>query len=200
MAKAELARETLLDRQYAEMHDIALRIAASYFESVVAAIGCKSVGRDLHVYLLITVRVRSSTSWTVTWSKKVSVRDTEASKAAVKALRGNAKAPSGRYVTREIPKGAYERYPNSVFKSLPVEVRPIAIYYESLLANLRKAAKRNRALRKMVNHSLAGMAKPMTECNAALEGVSEILKAAKESGSEVDFSPLTELFNEAAPQ
>ena len=169
MSQATLLRESELDEQYARMYELAMRIASDYLRSIGVAI--QQAERPLHTHVLISVRVRSSTSWTVSWCHKVSVLDTPKSKREVSGLRKNLATAKGRYITRELPKGAGNRYPNATFKVLPLEIRKIAIYYESLLADLRRAGKDNRNMRKSLLYCLARGDKSVATCQAAVAEV-----------------------------
>jgi len=165
MSQATLLRESELDQQYARMYELAMRIASDYLRCIGIAI--QQAERPLHTHVLISVRVRSSTSWTVSWCQKVSVLDTPKSKREVSGLRKNSATVQGRYITKELPKGAGNRYPNATFKVLPLEIRRIAIYYENLLAGLRRAAKDNRNMRKALLYCLARGEKAAATCQAA---------------------------------
>lgn len=164
MGQVTLLRESELDEQYARMYELAMRIASDYLRSIGAAI--QQAERPLHTHVLISVRIRSSTSWTVSWCQKVSVLDTPKSKREVSGLRKNSATVQRRYITKELTKGAGNRYPNATFKVLPLEIRKIAIYYESLLAGLRRAAKDNRNMRKSLLYCLARGEKAAATCHA----------------------------------
>lgn len=169
MSQTILLRESELDEQYTRMYELAMRIASGYLMSIGVAI--QQAERPLHTHVLISVRVRSSTSWTVSWCHKVSVLDTPKSKREVSGLRKNFATDKGRYITKELPKGAGNRYPNATFKVLPLEIRKIAIYYESLLADLRRAAKDNRNMRKALLYCLARGEKAVATCQASVAKV-----------------------------
>ena len=192
MSQIELTRETALDEQYAQMHEAAMSIAAAYLASISAVIRSPATERTLHTHLLISVRVRTPGSWTATWCKKVSVLETSESKRTVAGLRKNARAPLGRYITRELPKGRRDRYPNSTFQALPVEVRDIAVHYEGLLAKLRRAAQDNRAIRKSELYCMARGAKAVAECNAAVTKLRQVMAVLESSGLR-DLQPLTDM-------
>ena len=192
MSQIELTRETALDEQYAQMHETAMSIAAAYLASISAVIRSPATERTLHTHLLISVRVRTPGSWTATWCKKVSVLETSESKRTVAGLRKNARAPLGRYITRELPKGRRDRYPNSTFQALPVEVRDIAIHYEELLAKLRRAAQDNRAIRKSELYCKERGAKAVAECNAAVTKLRQVMAVLESSGL-CDLQPLTDM-------
>lgn len=194
MGQIELVRETALDEQYAQMYQAAMLIAAAYLASISVVIRSPATERKLHTHLLISVRVRTPSSWTVTWCKKVSVQDTGKSQREVAGLRKNAKAPRGRYITKEIPKGPRDRYPNSTFSALPVEVRDIAIHYEALLAKLRRVAKGNRAMKKAEVYCLERGSKTLVECNATVSVIKQMLSELESSGLR-DLRPLTDLIN-----
>lgn len=189
MSQTKLLRESELDVQYAQMYELAMRIAADYLRSIGAAI--QLADRQLHTHLLISVRVRSSTCWTASWCKKVSVLDTDKSKREVAGLRKSLPAVQGRYITKELTKGAGDRYPNATFKALPMEVRKIAIYYESLLADLRRAAKDNRNMRKALSYCLARGEKAAVSCQAAVAEAEAAVMRFDVSG---DSEPLSALW------
>lgn len=191
MGQIELTRESALDEQYAQMHETAMNIAAVYLVSISAVIRSPATERTLHTHLLISVRVRTPGSWTATWCKKVSVQETSESKRTVAGLRKNARAPIGRYITRELPKGSRDRYPNATFQALPVEVRDIAIHYEGLLAKLRRAAQDNRAMKKAELYCKGRGAKAVAECNAALAELRQVMAVLESSGLR-DLQPLTD--------
>lgn len=180
MSQATLLRESELDEQYARMYELAMRIASDYLRSIGVAI--QQAERPLHTHVLISVRVRSSTSWTVSWCQKVSVLDTPKSKREVSGLRKNSATVQRRYITKELTKGAGNRYPNATFKVLPLEIRKIAIYYESLLAGLRRAAKDNRNMRKSLLYCLARGEKAAATCHSNIVEVERAVEKFDVSG------------------
>lgn len=192
MPKIQLLSETSLDLLYKQMYDASMLISKTYLESINAVIQSPLTERKLYTHLLISVRVHSPGSWTVSWCKKVPVQDTPQSKRVVAGLRKNAGTPSGRYITRELPKGKCDRYPNSTFKALPIEVRAIAIFYEGLLAKLRRAAKDNRAMKKAEFYCLERGAKALAECTTSVEQCRQVLADVEAQGLR-DLKPLTAL-------
>ncbi|KSE06554.1 hypothetical protein CDC22_16245 [Pseudomonas aeruginosa] len=54
-----------------------------------------------------------------------------------------------------IPQGGKFRYHASTFRSLPVEIRNIALHHEELLAEIRKLAFENRQLKKSTYYAIA---------------------------------------------
>jgi len=72
-----------------------------------------------------------------------------------------------------------------------MEVRKIAIYYESLLAELRRAAKDNRNMRKALSYCLARGEKTAVSCQAA---VAEVEAAVMQFDVAGDFGPLSALW------
>ncbi len=194
MSKVALARETALDEQYLEMYQTAMLLAQMYLQTISAVIHSPVTERELHTHLLISVRIRTPRSWTVTWCKKVPVQETLKSQREVEGLRKHAKYAPGRYVTRELPKGARDRYPNTTFNALPVEVRGIAIYYEGFLAKLRTAAKGNRALKKAERYCIDRGAKALAECSSSLAELRQVQAALEYSGLR-DLQPLADLLS-----
>src|SRR5690606_29606404 len=97
-------------------------------------------------------------------------------------------------VTKELPKGARDRYPSTTFNALPVEVRGIAIYYEGYLAKLRTAAKGNRALKKAERYCMERGAKALAECNSSLAELRHVQTILEFSGLR-DLQPLTDLLS-----
>ena len=124
------------------------------------------------------------------------VQETLKSQREVEGLRKNANYAPGRYVTRELPKGARDRYPNTTFNALPVEVRGIAIYYEGYLAKLRTAAKGNRALKKAGVYCMDRGAKALVECSSSLAELRHVQAALEYSGLR-DLQPLADLLSRA---
>ncbi|HAQ89259.1 MAG TPA: hypothetical protein DCR78_22860 [Pseudomonas sp.] len=192
MPSIQLLSETELDQLNYQMYGASMEIAKAYLASISAVIRSPITERELYTHLLISVRVHSPGSWSASWCKKVPVMDTPQSKRTVEGLRKNARIPSGRYVTRELPKGNGDRYPNSTFKALPIEVRDIAIYYEGLLAKLRRAAKDNRAMKKAEFYCLERGAKALAECTTSIERCRQVLADVEAQGLR-DLKPLTNL-------
>jgi hypothetical protein len=192
MPSIQLLSETELDQLNYQMYGASMEIAKAYLASISAVIRSQLTERELYTHLLIGVRVHSPGSWSASWCKKVPVMDTPQSKRTVEGLRKNARIPSGRYVTRELPKGNRDRYPNSTFKALPIEVRDIAIYYEGLLAKLRRAAKDNRAMKKAEFYCLERGAKALAKCTTSIERCRQVLADVEAQGLS-DLKPLTDL-------
>jgi hypothetical protein len=192
MPSIQLLSETELDQLNYQMYGASMEIAKAYLASISAVIRSPITERELYTHLLISVRVHSPGSWSVSWCKKVPVMDTSQSKRAVEGLRKNARIPSGRYVTKELPRGYGDRYPNSTFKALPMEVRDIAIYYEGLLAKLRRAAKDNRAMKKAEFYCLERGAKALAGCTTSVERCRQVLAEVEAQGLR-DLKPLTDM-------
>ncbi len=67
-----------------------------------------------------------------------------------------------------MPKGEGFTYKAATFNSLPHEVRELAMHYERLLADLRKAAQENRSLRRTMTNTMNRAAKVIGQCEGSI--------------------------------
>lgn len=167
MSPKQLRIEHPLDEQYQALYEMALAVAEAYLAHANWLIE-RSATRNLHTHLLISVRIRTPGSWSATWAKKVAIKDSERSRAVSAKLRPFGSAKTGRSVTIDMPKGDGYSYKASTFTSLPQEIREVAMHYERLLTDLRKAAHENRVLCRTMKTVEARTDKTLSACAAAI--------------------------------
>jgi hypothetical protein len=168
MSPKKLRIDHPLDEQYQALYDMALSVAEAYLAHANSLIE-QMHDRKLHTHMLISVRIKTPGCWTATWAKKVMVKDTKMSGVAVQKLRAKSKAVAGEVLTVDLPKGEGFSYKASTFNSLPRELREVALLYERLLADLRKAGQENRSLRRSLDYHAARTNKILGQCNASLD-------------------------------
>jgi len=83
------------------------------------------------------------------------VKDTEKSRSVAKKLRPGSPVSIGQNLTAEMPKGEGFTYKAATFNCLPHELREVAMHYERLLTDLRKAGHENRMLCRTMTNTMA---------------------------------------------
>ena len=73
MSPKKLRIDHPLDEQYQALYESAMDVAAAYLEHANWLIE-RTEERKLRTHLMITVRIKTPTSWVATWTKKVDVR------------------------------------------------------------------------------------------------------------------------------
>jgi len=167
MSSKKLRIDHPLDEQYQALYETAMDVAAAYLEHMNWLIA-RIEGRKLRTHLMISVRVKTPTCWVATWTKKVVVKDTEKSRSVAKKLRPGAPIRIGQSLTAEMPKGEGFTYKAATFNCLPHEVRELAMHYERLLADLRKAAQENRSLRRTMANTMSRAMKVIKDCEGSI--------------------------------
>lgn len=163
----ELRIECALDEQYAELYNLAMKIAAAYLAHANWVIE-NNHDRKLRAHMLISVRIKTQGCWVAIWSKKLTVKDSEKGIASADKLRRGYAVKPGQVITKDLPRGPRTTYPASTFNALPTELRSIAIHYERLLGDIRKAAHDNRLQKRAITYSLESARKVITECAGVL--------------------------------
>jgi len=166
-AVKKLLIECDLDLQYQALYEAAMQVAASYLQLARAA--ALSSETEIKVHFLISVRVRTPGSWSATWAKSIWVHDNPKSLAIAGKTRKGGNYKVGRSHMIDLPKGKSHAYPAKTFRSLPAEIRDIAIYHEDLLSELRKAGAENRLLRRSYGYNAERVAKVISRTEAALQ-------------------------------
>lgn len=169
----KLRIECPLDQQYADLYEAALRVSEAYVDRLNAAIASND-GRALFTHLLISVRVTGPASWRANWVKKHFVRPTPASMKKTSKLRPSGGAEAGGNLGIALPQGGKFRYHASTFRSLPVEIRNIALRHEELLAEIRKLAFENRQLKKSTYYAIARSKDCIRATDDALDAAREL--------------------------
>ncbi len=167
MSPKKLRIDHPLDEQYQALYEAAMAVAAAYLEHANWLIE-RIEERKLRTHLMITVRIKTPTCWVATWTKKVDVKDTEKSRAVANKLRHGSSTKIGKSLTAELPKGAGFTYKAATFNSLPREIRELAMHYERLLADLRKAAQENRSLRRTMTNTMNRATKVIGQCEGSI--------------------------------
>lgn len=167
MSPKKLRIDHPLDEQYQALYEAAMAVAAAYLEHANWLIE-RIEGRKLRTHLMISVRVKTPTCWVATWIKKVNVKDTEKSRSVAKKLRPGSPVRIGQNLTAEMPKGEGFTYKAATFNCLPHEVREVAMHYERLLADLRKAAQENRSLRRTMTNTMNRATKVIGQCEGSI--------------------------------
>lgn len=175
MSPKKLRIDHPLDEQYQALYDTAMAVAEAYLDHANGVIE-QLKDRKLRTHMLISVRIKTPGCWVATWAKKVMVKDTKMAGVAVQKLRAKSKPVAGQGLTVDLPKGEGFSYKASTFNSLPRELREVALHYERLLADLRKAGQENRSLRRVVDNHNARTNKVLDQCNASLEA-SKLLRS-----------------------
>lgn len=165
----KLLIECDLDRHYQALYEAAMDVAASYLQAARLAAGTSE--GEIKVHFLISVRVRTPGSWSATWAKSIWVHDNPKSLAIADKTRKLGNFKVGRSHMVDLPKGKSHAYPAKTFRSLPTEIRDIAIYHESLLADLRKAAAENRVLRRSYAYNTERVSKVLAHTETAIKAV-----------------------------
>jgi len=173
MSTKKLRIDHPLDEQYQALYEAAMAVAAAYLEHANWLIE-RTEGRKLRTHLMITVRIKTPTCWVAVWTKKIDVKDTERSRAVAKKLRAGAKATVGQSLTAEMPKGEGFTYKAATFNSLPREIRELAMHYERLLSDLRKAAQENRSLRRTMANTMIRAAKVISTCEGSISAAATL--------------------------
>lgn len=80
-------------------------------------------------------------------------------------------------VTADIPKGDGFGYKATAFSALPPELREVAMHYERLLTDLRKAGHENRTLCRTMTNTLARAGKVIHACDVSLSAGKSLREA-----------------------